>query len=145
MRPTDPDDIPVRYRRVTRQVRAPLTEDAVGTVRAGLAPRARLAVWPAVSPDIDTGLAALPTDGLIEGVWEDADGRILSAIADEDDFPELTARMSRATAAALLPVYADERVPLFTAVMPDDGVLRARWRTEATPDDRRWALRRHLS
>lgn len=56
------------------------------------------------------------------------EGRIHSAVADENDFPELAARISGADAAALLPVYADERVPLLTAVIPDsDGVVRARW------------------
>ncbi|GGU93294.1 small subunit ribosomal protein S1 [Streptomyces cavourensis] len=44
-----------------------------------------------------------------------------------------------------LPVTADGRVPLLTAVMPDtDGVVRARWRTEPTPGDRRWAFLRTL-
>jgi small subunit ribosomal protein S1 len=75
-------------------------------------------------------------------VWQDDDGNIRSAIADEDDFPELTARISRAHAAVLLSAYAGESVPLCTAVMPDnDGVLRARRRTEPTPSDRDWALR----
>lgn len=83
-----------------------LTSDTFDPVRVGLAPRARLAVWPPLSTDI----------------------------ADEDELPELTARVSSARAAALLSVYAGERVPLCTAVMPDnDGVLRARWRTEPTP------------
>ncbi|MEV8533838.1 S1 RNA-binding domain-containing protein [Streptomyces sp. NPDC051211] len=42
-------------------------------------------------------------------------------------------------------MYADERAPLFTAVMPDrDGVLRARWRTEPTPGDRNWAFLKNL-
>jgi small subunit ribosomal protein S1 len=45
----------------------------------------------------------------------------------------------------LLSVNADERVPLFTAVMPDDdGVVRARWRTEPTPSDRNWAFLKTL-
>ncbi|MFI6341128.1 RNA-binding protein [Streptomyces sp. NPDC050535] len=119
-----------------------LTRDTVDTVRTGLAPRARLAVWPPLSSDVDAVLGALPTEGLIEGVWQDNDGHIFSAIADEGEFLELTARISSAPAAALLSVYADERIPLFTAVMPDnDGVLRARWQTEPTPSDRTWALR----
>ncbi|WP_411083875.1 RNA-binding protein [Streptomyces sp. cmx-18-6] len=119
-----------------------LTEDTLSTLRAELAPRARLEVWPPLSPDIETVLGALPAEGIIEGVWQDDTGRLLSALADEEDFPELTARMSRASAAALLPIYTEERVPLFTAVMPDaDGVLRARWRTAPTPADRQWALR----
>lgn len=122
-----------------------LTRDTVDTVRAGLAPRARLAVWPDLSSDIDAVLGALPAEGLVECVWQNEDGRLQSAIVDEDEFPELATRMSGASAAALLPVYADERVPLFTAVMPDsDGVVRARWRTEPTPSDRNWAFLKTL-
>jgi small subunit ribosomal protein S1 len=123
-----------------------LTRDTVDTVRAGLAPRARLAVWPPLSSDVDAVLRALPAEGLVEAVWQDTDGHIISAIADEDEFPGLSARLSSAPAAAVLSVYAGERVPLLTAVMPDnDGVLRARWRTEPTPNDRDWALRRPKS
>lgn len=119
-----------------------LTIDTIAPVRVGLAPRARLAVWPPLSTDIDAVLRALPADGLVEGVWQDDDGTIHSVIADEDEFLELASRISSAHAAALLSVYAGERVPLCTAVMPDnDGVLRARWRTEPTPSDRDWALR----
>ncbi|WP_406729453.1 RNA-binding protein [Streptomyces sp. GD-15H] len=119
-----------------------LTCEGVDTVRAGLAPRARLAVWPPLSSDVDAVLGALPAEGLVEGVWQDEEGHIFSAVADEDDFPNLTAQIGSAPAAALLSFYAGERVPLFTAVMPDnDGVLRARWRTEPTPSDRDWALR----
>jgi small subunit ribosomal protein S1 len=122
-----------------------LTRETIDTVRAGLAPRARLAVWPDLSSDIHAVLDALPTEGLVEGVWQDKDGRIRSAVADESAFPELAARISRAGAAALLSVYADERVPLFTAVMPDsDGVVRARWQTEPTPSDRNWAFLKTL-
>ncbi|MER5927541.1 RNA-binding protein [Streptomyces mirabilis] len=120
-----------------------LTIDTIAPVRVGLTPRARLAVWPPLSTDIDAVLRALPADGLVEGVWQDDDGgNIRSVIADEDEFLELASRISSAHAAALLSVYAGERVPLCTAVMPDnDGVLRARWRTEPAPSDRDWALR----
>ncbi|SDN54191.1 RNA-binding protein [Streptomyces wuyuanensis] len=119
-----------------------LTRDTVDAIRAGIAPRARLAVWPPLSSDVDAVLGAIPAEGLVEGVWQDDEGHILSAIADETAFPELIARMRCALAAALLPVHDGEPVPLFTAVMPDDdGVLRARWRTEPTPRDREWALR----
>ncbi|MFJ6754651.1 S1 RNA-binding domain-containing protein [Streptomyces sp. NPDC091273] len=118
-----------------------LTHETLDAVRAGLAPRARLSVWPDLSCDIDAVLGGMPVDGLIEGVWQEEDGRIHSAAVDEGEFPELAARISRAGAAALLPMYADERVPLFTAVMPDaDGVVRARWRTDPTPSDRNWAF-----
>ncbi|MET9290636.1 hypothetical protein [Streptomyces sp. NPDC003077] len=106
-------------------------------------------MWPALSRDVGAVLTALPAAGLVECVWQDPDGRIHDAITDEEGFPEhfpehfpgtfpeLIARLSGATAAALLPVDADARVPLCTAVMPDDdGVVRARWRTEPTPSDR---------
>ncbi|MEH0471953.1 RNA-binding protein [Streptomyces sp. B21-097] len=123
-----------------------LTRETIEVVRAGLAPRARLAVWPPLSSDIDAVLGALPEDGLVEGIWQDRDGHIHNAVADEDEFSELSARISSASAAALLPVYEGERMPLCTAVMPDiDGVLRARWRTEPTQSDRDWALRRSQS
>ncbi|MCX4512967.1 S1 RNA-binding domain-containing protein [Streptomyces sp. NBC_01619] len=122
-----------------------LTCDTIHTVRAGIAPRARLAVWPDLSSDIDAVLGTLPAEGLVECVWQDGDGRLHSVVADEEELPELAARISGAGAAALLSVYADERVPLFTAVMPDsDGVVRARWRTESTPSDRIWAFLKTL-
>ncbi|MFJ9589591.1 S1 RNA-binding domain-containing protein [Streptomyces acidicola] len=122
-----------------------LTRDSIDTVRAALTPRARLAVWPDLSSDVDAVIGALPTEGLVECVWQEKDGRIQSTVADEDDFPGLAARISGADAAALLSVYADERAPLFTAVMPDkDGVVRARWQTEPTPSDRNWAFLKTL-
>ncbi|MFD7291088.1 S1 RNA-binding domain-containing protein [Streptomyces sp. NPDC059863] len=122
-----------------------LTRDSIDTVRAGLAPRARLAVWPDLSSDVDAVIGALPTEGLVECVWQEKDGRIQSAVADEDEFPGLAARISGADAAVLLSVYADERAPLFTAVMPDnDGVVRARWQTEPTPSDQNWAFLKTL-
>ncbi|MET9656122.1 RNA-binding protein [Streptomyces sp. NPDC006510] len=113
-----------------------LTRDTIDTVRAELAPRARLAVWPDLSSDINAILNTLPAEGLVEGVWQDKEGQIHSVVADEDDFPELSARISDADAAAILPVYADERIPLLSAVMPDrDGVVRARWQAEQSLSD----------
>ncbi|MER6345032.1 RNA-binding protein [Streptomyces sp. NPDC001595] len=119
-----------------------LTSDTIDTVRAALAPRARLAVWPDLSTDTAAVLAGLPAEGLVEGVWQDTDGRIHSGVADEDEFPELAARITGAHAAALLPMYADERVPLLSAVMPDsDGVVRARWQAERSLHDSAQELR----
>lgn len=94
-----------------------LTRDTVDTVRAGLAPRARLAVWPNLSSDTDAVLGALPAEGLVECVWQNEDGRLQSAIVDEDEFPELATR---------------------------NGVVRARWQTEPTPSDRNWAFLKTL-
>ncbi|WSV25767.1 S1 RNA-binding domain-containing protein [Streptomyces griseus] len=122
-----------------------LTRDGVDAVRARIAPRARIAVWPDLSDDVEAVLGALPAEGTVECVWQDTDGDVHSVLVDEDSFPVLTARLSGATAVALLPLTVDERVPLFTGVMPDaDGVLRARWGNEPTPSDRHWALLRTL-
>ncbi|MFF0504884.1 S1 RNA-binding domain-containing protein [Streptomyces fimicarius] len=122
-----------------------LTRDGVDAVRARIAPRARIAVWPDLSDDVEAVLGALPAEGTVECVWQDGDGDVHSVLVDEGSFPVLTARLSGATAVALLPLTVDERVPLFTGVMPDaDGVLRARWGNEPTPSDRRWALLRTL-
>ncbi|MFC8077968.1 S1 RNA-binding domain-containing protein [Streptomyces sp. NPDC057307] len=116
------------------------------TVRARLAPRARLTVWPGLSTDIDAVLATLPEEGLVEVVWEDDEGRVSGVVADVGESAEPAALVAGARAAAVLPMYADERRPLFTAVLPDsDGVLRARWRTEPTRSDRDWAFLRTLN
>ncbi|MFD9306053.1 RNA-binding protein [Streptomyces sp. NPDC060048] len=97
-------------------------------VRAGLAPRARLNVWPGLSADTAGVIAALPEEFSLECVWEDAEGRISSGLVDEDDREELAEVLAGARAAVLLAVYADEYDPLFTGVLPDaDGVVRARW------------------
>ncbi|MFG3589479.1 S1 RNA-binding domain-containing protein [Streptomyces sp. NPDC047990] len=78
-------------------------------------------------------------------MWEDEEGTICSAIADECGYEDLTARVAGARAAMALSLALDERHPLFTAVLPDsDGVLRARWRTEPTPSDRDWAFLKTL-
>lgn len=122
-----------------------LSDGALDKVRARLTPRARLAVWPELSTDITALLANLPDEGLVEFVWEDQDGRITSIVADETQFAELAVQVGGARAAAVLPVCVDERHPLFTAVLPDDdGVLRARWRTEPTSSDRDWAFLKTL-
>ncbi|MEV5194012.1 S1 RNA-binding domain-containing protein [Streptomyces clavifer] len=118
-----------------------LALDTLDAVRTGLAPRARLEVWPDLSSDVEAVLGALPREGLVECVWQDRKGWIQSIVADETDFTALVHRVTGADAAALLPMAADDRTPLFTAVMPDrDGVVRARWRTEPTTGDRRWAF-----
>ncbi|MET7391683.1 S1 RNA-binding domain-containing protein [Streptomyces sp. NPDC005529] len=122
-----------------------LTTDNIDTIRAGLAPRARRAIWPDLSSDIDAVLATLPTEGHVECVWQGKDGRMHSATADEDAFPEITARLSSASAAMILSMYADDRVPLLAAVMPDsDGVVRARWEIDRTPSTRKWAFLKAL-
>lgn len=76
-------------------------------------------------------------------MWQDKDGRIHNAVTDEPS--ALADRIADADGAVVLPVYADERTQLFTAVMPDrDGVVRTRWRTEPASSDRNWAFLKAL-
>ncbi|MFF4324649.1 RNA-binding protein [Streptomyces sp. NPDC001568] len=118
-----------------------LTEDTLDAVRARLAPRAMLTVWPDLSTDVDAVLASLPDEGPVEFVWEDGNGAVSSTTVDESEYGELAVRVAGARAATALSISLDERHPLFTAVLPDsDGVLRARWRTEPTPSDRDWTF-----
>ncbi|MFF1832611.1 S1 RNA-binding domain-containing protein [Streptomyces sp. NPDC058231] len=125
-----------RWHRVTRA--------GIGNLRAGLAPRAWLTVWPDfLSDDVDAVLGALPGEFRAEFVVVHASGRISSFMAD-DEVPEAGLRASLAGASAVGAVsHSGERSdpePLFTAVLPDDdGVLRARWGVDPTPSDIRWA------
>jgi small subunit ribosomal protein S1 len=122
-----------------------LTRDTIEAVRSRLTPRAQLAVWPDLLTDVDAAMAALPAEGLVEIVWEDDDGRIISTVVDETQFEAMTSQIAGARAAGVLSLAVGERQPLFTAVLPDsDGVLRARWQTEATPSDRDWAFLKTL-
>ncbi|GAA2669160.1 MULTISPECIES: RNA-binding protein [Actinosynnema] len=100
-----------------------------GALRAGLAPRALLRVWPGLDPDVPGVLAGVGEHGgVVEAVWEDAGGALRSRLLDETDYPALPALLSGARAARLIPGAVDARVPLRTAVLPDaDGVVRARW------------------
>ncbi|MGW7262239.1 S1 RNA-binding domain-containing protein [Streptomyces sp. NPDC054842] len=114
-------------------------------MRTQLAPRSRLAVWPDLLTDVDTAVAALPDEGLVEVLREDKDGQITSTVVDETRFAAVTSQLAGARAAGVVSIDAGEDFPLFTAVLPDsDGVLRARWQTEPTPSDRDWAFLKTL-
>ncbi|MFD5565718.1 S1 RNA-binding domain-containing protein [Kitasatospora griseola] len=118
-----------------------LTPDTVDAVRAGLAPRAMLTVWPPLSTDVAAVLASVPEDGQVEFVRADAAGTITGVRVDGEQREELAALAAGARAAAALPTTVDEHRPLSAAVLPDpDGVLRARWRTIWSPCDRTWAF-----
>ncbi|GAA2696724.1 MULTISPECIES: RNA-binding protein [Actinosynnema] len=98
----------------------------VDDVRARLAPRSWLMVWPELAP-VDSALASLP-EGCALVVREDADGSITCVPVEEEDYAELPAYLSGARAALVHSGYAEVEVPLLTAVLPDaDGVVRARW------------------
>lgn len=96
----------------------------IGEIRAALTPRARLEVWPDLSVDVTAVLRSLPQ----ELVWEDEDGRITSFMVDDELRSQLPELVANARAAMALTIYAADRQPLLTAVLPDrDGVVRARW------------------
>ncbi|MDN3243042.1 S1 RNA-binding domain-containing protein [Glycomyces tritici] len=121
-----------------------LTRDTMDSVRSHLAPRAMLTVWPDLSTDLAAVVDELPEEGLADLVWERDDGRIAGVTADDAEFGELAALIRSAKAAAVS-FDGAARQPLFTAVLPDhDGALRARWRTEPTESDRRWAVLKTL-
>jgi hypothetical protein len=104
------------------------TPGEVAALRARLAPRARLLIWPDLSADVDATLAALPDEGLYEIVWQSAQGHISSLTVDDAHDPALTALLAGARAVLAVSCLDDERQPLMAAVLPDpDGVLRARW------------------
>ncbi|WP_441245419.1 RNA-binding protein [Kitasatospora sp. McL0602] len=123
-----------------------LAPDTLEAVRAGLAPRAMLSVWPDLRADVAAVLAGLPQDEPAELVWEDRQGRINSVDTEELEPADLAELAAGARSAALISCCLDDRNPLLTAVLPDsDGVLRARWRTDPTPGDQAWGLLRGLA
>jgi hypothetical protein len=101
------------------------------SVRAGLAPRSRLWVWPDLSTDVGAVLARLPSDHLSTVVWQDSAGHITGQLVGEDDYAGLPDLLAGAHAALVVSEMVDQRHPLLTGVLPDaDGVLRARWSAE---------------
>ncbi|MFF2949729.1 S1 RNA-binding domain-containing protein [Kitasatospora sp. NPDC057965] len=123
-----------------------LTTAGLPSVRGGLTPRARLAVWPDLTDDIGPVLDTMSRpDRLRLLVAQQPDGRIHTRIAE----PWMASRTdphgySRGSdSLALIPLLAAERDPLMAAALPDrDGVLRVRWRTNPTRADRRRAFLR---
>ena len=105
-------------------------DEGVDKIRARLAPRAGLLVWPDLTTDLAAVMAAVP-DGLAEVVWQDHSGHLASATISDADPGKIAQLLHRATAATVLPLNLDQYRPLLTGVPPDlDGVLRARWRPD---------------
>jgi small subunit ribosomal protein S1 len=109
-----------------------LTGVPIERLRAGLTPRARVGIWPGLSPDPGAVLATLPTDHLVTLVWEDQDGRLHSTVTDE----AAPAILGDARVAMALSCISGEQPPLLAVILPDsDAILRARWDTERDQDD----------
>ncbi|GHH45754.1 RNA-binding protein [Streptomyces candidus] len=100
-----------------------ITPKNLDAVRVGLGPRALLSVWPDLNPDVTAVLAALPQDESAEFVWEAHDGTFNHAIVDDTHFRQLTAQMTDARAARVLPLT--EHRPLLCAVLPDSDACSA--------------------
>ncbi|WP_328995135.1 hypothetical protein OG394_11290 [Kribbella sp. NBC_01245] len=113
----------------------------LAAIRAGLRPRARLTVWPPLSTDLDAvRRAATAAEWSAQIMWQDADGRIVSTYVDEIE--DVDAVLANARAALCTANVVDERIALYTAIVPDgDGVVRVLRGMDPTEDDRRWAER----
>ncbi|MGW6981062.1 S1 RNA-binding domain-containing protein [Streptomyces sp. NPDC054932] len=121
--------------------------DQVTRVRSRLTPRARLAVWPDLSDDIEAVRAAVRRSERLELlVQQQPDGSIRRARIAEPwmghtDLVHPVIPAGRGRRAALVPLARADRHPLLAGVLPDaDGVLRARRRTNRTPADERRSL-----
>ncbi|MGW5641101.1 S1 RNA-binding domain-containing protein, partial [Streptomyces sp. NPDC003832] len=116
----------------------------VEAVRERLTPRARLAVWPDLTDDVEVVRAAVVRgDGLHLLVRQYPGGGFHRVCVAEPGMgradvpnPQITAGPGHR--AALVPLDRADRRPLLAAVLPDgDGVLRARWRTNPTRAEER--------
>jgi small subunit ribosomal protein S1 len=112
-----------------------LTTATMDRTRVGLAPRSRLLVWSDLSRDIDTVLATLECDGLIEVVWQEADGELKSRLVDDETYADLPGLLGTARAAAVLSAHVDERRRCWPACSPTPMASCARVgrRSRATP------------
>ncbi|SHG76971.1 RNA-binding protein [Streptoalloteichus hindustanus] len=106
-----------------------LHSTTIDAVRAALAPRARVLVWPELDTDNTTVLRRLAQDDVDQLVWEDENGVITDRFVRVALSPRQAAQVARTARAVMgLKSVEDERHPLLAAVLPDeDGVLRARW------------------
>ncbi|MER7822306.1 S1 RNA-binding domain-containing protein [Streptomyces sp. NPDC096097] len=131
-----------------RRWHRPTTAAEVTRVRALLTPRARPAVWPDLTDDIEAVRAAVLRSQRLELlVQQNSDGTLRARIAEpwmgrtDHAYPMITTGPGRR--AGLVPLAPTDRRPLLEGVLSDaDGVVRARWRSNRTPaDERRTVLR----
>ncbi|MFB7268567.1 S1 RNA-binding domain-containing protein, partial [Streptomyces nojiriensis] len=128
----------------------PTTAAGIARIREQLTPRARLAVWPDLTDDIEAVRAAvLRSERLELLVQQRPDGIPWARLAEpwmgctDIAFPMIGS--GPGCRAGLVPLAPADRRPLLAGVLPDaDGVVRARWRTNRTPADERRTLLRSL-
>ncbi|MGW6845976.1 S1 RNA-binding domain-containing protein [Streptomyces sp. NPDC054958] len=129
-----------------RRWHRPTTATEVTRVRALLTPRARPAVWPDLTDDIEAVRTAVLRSQRFELlVQQNPDGILRARIAEpwmgrtDHAYPMIST--GPGSRAGLVPLAPADRRPLLEGVLPDaDGVVRARWRTDRTPADERRTL-----
>ncbi|WP_051781986.1 MULTISPECIES: S1 RNA-binding domain-containing protein [unclassified Streptomyces] len=139
-----------RYVADARRWHRPTTAAEITRVRERLTPRARLAVWPDLTDDIEAVRAAVLRSHRLELlVQQDPDGILGARIAEpwmgrtDHAYPMISAGPGRR--AGLVPLAPADRRLLLAGVLPDaDGVVRARWRSNRTPAEERRTLLRSL-
>lgn len=116
----------------------------VDSVHERLAPRARLAVWPDLTDDVEAIRATVMRGERLHLLVEQYPGggfyeaRVAEPGMGRADVPNPRIRVSPGHRVALVPLEQADRRPLLAAVLPDgDGVLRARWRTNRTRAEER--------
>ncbi|MFF4445225.1 S1 RNA-binding domain-containing protein [Streptomyces sp. NPDC001502] len=124
----------------------PATAAEITRVRELLTPRARLAVWPDLTDDIEAVRAAVLRSRRLELlVQQHPDGIPWARLAEpwmgRTDIAYPMIGSGPGSRAGLVPLAPADRRPLLAGVLPDaDGVVRARWRTNRTPADERRTL-----
>ncbi|WP_345696130.1 RNA-binding protein [Kitasatospora terrestris] len=105
-----------------------LTPDTVDAVRAGLAARSLLALWPdTLSADQDAVLGGLDPENDHRILREHADGRLSTCWIDPEDPQDIAVELASTRRVAAV---SHEPGPLLVAVLPDaDGVVRVRGTT----------------
>nr|WSW70489.1 S1 RNA-binding domain-containing protein [Streptomyces sp. NBC_00995] len=123
------------------------TAHEVEAVRERLTPRARLAVWPDLTDDVEAIRATVARGDRLHLLVEQYPGggfhaaRIAEPGMSRADVPHPAVTVDPGHRFALVPLEQADRHPLLAAVLPDgDGVLRARWRTNRSRADERRAF-----
>ncbi|NYV73285.1 S1 RNA-binding domain-containing protein [Streptomyces sp. UH6] len=119
------------------------TAHEVEAVRERLTPRARLAVWPDLTDDVEGIRAAVVRGERLHLLVQQHPGggfhkECVAEPGGRADVPHPRITEGPGHRHALVPLERADRHPLLAAVLPDeDGVLRARWRTNRSRAEER--------